>query len=84
MNGSNILNVKFAPAGSIQRIYAKFTPDVTNPITLRQTAVQGNRLDKLNDVVPDTSTTANNSTLVYNPETDKYVVKLLDLDGGEF
>ena len=65
-----------------QRIQVKFTPNNTNVITLR--ASSPNRLDRLTDVVPDVSTTANNSTLVYNPETDKYVVKLLDLDGGEF
>jgi hypothetical protein len=65
-----------------QRIQVKFTPNNTNVITLR--ASSPNRLDRLTDVTPDTSTTANNSTLVYNPETDKYVVKLLDLDGGEF
>jgi hypothetical protein len=65
-----------------QRIQVKFTPNNTNVITLR--ASSPNRLDRLSDVTPDTNTTANNSTLVYNPETDKYVVKLLDLDGGEF
>ena len=65
-----------------QRIQVKFVPNNTNVITLR--ASSPNRLDRLTDVTPDTGTTANNSTLVYNPETDKYVVKLLDLDGGEF
>lgn len=42
------------------------------------------RLDTLVDVVPDTEFTAAGSTLVYDPITDKYVVKLLDLDGGSF
>jgi hypothetical protein len=42
------------------------------------------RIDQLLDVVADTANTAAGSTLVYDPLTDKYVVKLLDLDGGSF
>lgn len=75
------LNVKFAPGGSMQRVFAKFTPDVTNVVTLRNGA---GRLDQLLDVIPDGENTVAGSTLVYDPITDKYVVELLDLDGGEF
>ena len=42
------------------------------------------RLDNLIDVVPDDGNTEAGSTLVYDPVTDKYIVKLLDLDGGSF
>jgi hypothetical protein len=76
-------NVKFAPGGSIQRVFAKFTPDVTNVITLKNNSAAG-RLDQLLDVTPDTANTVAGSTLVYDPTTDKYVVKMLDLDGGVF
>jgi len=65
-----------------QRIQVKFVPNNTNVLTLK--ASNPNRLDRLADVTPDNTTTANNSTLVYDPLTDKYVVKLLDLDGGVF
>lgn len=41
------------------------------------------RLDTLTDVVEGASPTEG-STLVYDVETDKYVVKQLDLDGGTF
>ena len=40
------------------------------------------RLDRLQDVVATSET--NNSTLVYDETTDKYIVKQLDLDGGNF
>lgn len=60
---------------------------------LSSTPLSSNRLDTLEDVVEGQSP-PNNSTLVYNSETDKYEVKLLDLDdvtstldsleGGEF
>ena len=42
------------------------------------------RLDGLVDVIADDATTVSGSTLVYDSATDKYVVKLLDLDGGNF
>lgn len=42
------------------------------------------RLDTLVDVIPDTADTVTGSTLVYDATRDKYVVKLLDLDGGNF
>lgn len=40
-------------------------------------------LESLGDV-DGSVTPANNSTLVYNSETDKYEVKLIELDGGSF
>lgn len=40
------------------------------------------RLDGLNDVVE--STPANNSTLVYHSQDDKYYVEEINLDGGNF
>lgn len=43
-----------------------------------QSAITPGRLDTLSDVVENSP--ANNSTLVYNADTDKYVVKRLDLD----
>ena len=52
-------------------------------ITLRQSNISA-RLDRLNDVTADSANTLAGSTLVYDPTTDKYVVKLLDMDGGEF
>jgi len=57
-----------------------------NPVTLKnETALSSSaitRLDSLQDVVATSET--NNSTLVYDETTDKYIVKQLDLDGGNF
>lgn len=57
-----------------------------NTITLKNTiqADASRRLDTLLDVIADSANTVAGSTLVYDPNTDKYVVKLLDLDGGSF
>jgi hypothetical protein len=41
------------------------------------------RLDGLQDVI-EGSGAANNATLVYNSDTDKYEVQQLNLDGGTF
>jgi hypothetical protein len=56
------------------------------PITLKNTiqADANRRLDSLLDVVGDNANTVAGSTLVYDPDTDRYIVKLLDLDGGSF
>jgi hypothetical protein len=51
-------------------------------ITLPSSGGAG-RLDQLFDVI-EPPNASNKSTLVYNSETDKYEVKLLDLDGGSF
>lgn len=56
-----------------------------NPVTLKnKTSLSSaiTRLDSLQDVVATSET--NNSTLVYDETTDKYIVKQLDLDGGNF
>lgn len=73
------IHVKLAPNGGLQQSPAG--------ITLRNTIQSSDltrRLDNLVDVVPDSAETPAGSTLVYDPTTDKYVVKLLDLDGGTF
>ncbi len=56
------------------------------PITLKNTiqADANRRLDKMLDVTADDANTVAGSTLVYDPTTDKYIVRLLDLDGGTF
>lgn len=66
--------------------------DTTTPVTLRNSSgsVGGvTRLDRLTDV--DASGEVTGSTLVYSSDTDKYIVKKLDLgdvtgalDGGTF
>ena len=67
-----------SPAGTLQQS--------NSPVTLKTAAVGSgvSRLDELLDVNPDTVSTAAGSTLVYDPVTDKYTVKLLDIDGGTF
>lgn len=57
-----------------------------SPITVKNTiqADANRRLDGLLDVVADNANTVAGSTLVYDPSTDRYIVKLLDLDGGSF
>jgi len=57
----------------------------SNPVTLKnETSLSSDitRLDSLQDVVATSET--NNSTLVYDETIDKYIVKQLDLDGGNF
>lgn len=70
-------------------IKVRLTGSAIQPIgavTLKNTiqAETNRRLDQLLDVVADTANTVAGSTLVYDPTTDKYVVKVLDLDGGSF
>lgn len=66
-----------SPAGALQQSNA--------PVTLKSVVGSGvSRMDELLDVVPDAGTTPAGSTLVYDPVTDKYTVKLLDIDGGTF
>jgi hypothetical protein len=58
------------------------------PINLRDTRADYNAIDKLTDV--DTTTKANNTTLVYNSVTGRYELKQLDtnqitsIDGGTY
>jgi hypothetical protein len=70
-------------------IKVKLTGGVVQPITaltLKNTiqADASRRIDGLLDVVADNANTVAGSTLVYDPATDRYIVKLLDLDGGSF
>ena len=70
-------------------IKVRLSGSAINPagtVTIKNTiqAETNRRIDQLLDVVADTANTAAGSTLVYDPLTDKYVVKLLDLDGGSF
>ena len=72
------ISVRTAPGGGLQQS--------TSTVTLKNTIQSDNekRLDTLADVVADSANTVAGSTLVYDPSTDKYIVKLLDLDGGTF
>lgn len=58
--------------------------DSSTPVTIKNsTSTNGiTRLDSLVDV--NASNETDNATLVYNFETDTYVVKQMDLDGGTF
>lgn len=61
------------------------TISTSRPVTLKNDtslSSAATRLDGLTDV--DATSESNNSTLVYDETTDKYVVKQLDLDGGNF
>ena len=69
------LQVKLDRSGGLQPISKITLPAISGGAA--------NRLDLLSDVMEPENAT-NNSTLVYNSQTDKYEVKLLDLDGGSF
>jgi fructose-specific phosphotransferase system component IIB len=63
--------------------------DSITPVVLKNATNSVGRLDHLLDV--DASNEVENATLVYDPNTDKYIVKKLDLadvtgslDGGTF
>lgn len=69
------------------------TNSVQNSVSTRvYTTIIPNRIDALDDVTE--ATPANNSTLIYNEDTDRYVVKqmtmdylagdLTEIDGGVF
>jgi hypothetical protein len=78
MTNKNVVVVKTKTSGAI---------DATTGVTLVNvpTATANNlvtRLDKLQDV--DATTETDNATLVYRAADDKYIVKQLDLDGGNF
>ena len=78
VNSAATIVVKTAPGGGLQQTPAAVT--LKNIIATEASR----RLDNLVDVVPDNNSTEAGSTLVYDPVTDKYIVKLLDLDGGSF
>ena len=70
---------------SVRSVGGILTPASTGTVTLNnQGAVAGaaTRLDGMGDVVEGTP--ANNYTLVYSSQDDKYYVQELDLDGGTF
>lgn len=76
------------PIDTTNQITVEFTPidtfQSTDILTISgATAVVGNRLDTLDDVI-EGNNVANNMTLVYNAASDKYVVQQLNLDGGTF
>jgi hypothetical protein len=72
---TNQITVEFTPLDTFQS---------TDILTLAGgTTAAYNRLDHLDDVVEPTLV-ANNMTLVYNSDTDKYTVQELNLDGGTF
>lgn len=60
--------------------------DTTTPVTLKNTPSNSSggasRFDNLNDVVATDE--VNGAVPVYDETTGKYIVRVLDLDGGEF
>lgn len=70
------INVVVSPTGSLQQ-----TP--TSGITLKNFINDITRLDQLKDVVEPLDA-PEGSALVYHPDTDKYVVQQINLDGGTF
>ena len=70
---------------TVRAVNGVLSPAATGTVTLNnQGAISGAgvRLDSMLDVVE--SAPANNYTLVYNSQDDKYYVQELDLDGGTF
>jgi hypothetical protein len=59
-------------------------PRQPKTVTVKSSSSFGgaNRLDALIDV--NASNETDNATLVYNANNDTYIVKQIDLDGGEF
>ncbi len=70
------IKVKIAPSGAFQT-------GVGTGITLKNMINDVTRLDQLKDVVEPENATEG-SVLVYQPDTDKYVVQQINLDGGTF
>jgi len=52
------------------------------PLTLKNQRQEIRSIEDIGDV--DEINVATGSTLVYNSTTDKYEIKMLDLDGGTF
>lgn len=72
-----VINVTANTVGNIIQPAAPIT--LKNDTTL-SSAIR--RLDGLEDVVATSE--SNNATLVYDSSNDKYIVKQLDVDGGNF
>ena len=70
------IKVKIAPSGALQT-------GVGTGITLKNMVNDVTRLDQLKDVVEPENATEG-SVLVYQADTDKYVVQQINLDGGTF
>lgn len=60
------------------------TAAYTNAIAYAANAAANVAVANLTDVVLSANPPANNSTLVYNSANNKYVVRQMDLDGGNF
>ena len=72
------VKVRTGTSSSINISSPKITVPAITPSANAQLFGTLTRLDELKDVVENVP--ANNSTLVYNSETDKYEVKPLDID----
>ena len=71
------IKVRIGPTGALQ-------PAGSGPgITLKNFVNDITRLDQLRDVI-EPENAVEGSALVYHPETDKYVVQPINLDGGTF
>lgn len=69
-----VVKVQVSPSGSLQS---------SGGITLKQQEAGLTRLDQLKDVVEPVDAT-DGSVLVYQADTDKYVVQQINFDGGTF
>ena len=70
---------------SVRVVNGILTPSSTGTVTLNnqgELLSAATRLDGMTDVVEGTP--ANNYTLVYSSQDDKYYVQELNLDGGSF
>lgn len=72
-----LVKVEVSPSGALQ------TSGVGAGITLKNLVNDVTRLDQLRDVV-EPENAAQGSVLVYQADTDKYVVQQINLDGGTF
>ena len=78
------LNAKITKIAGVQ---AKVTNNAgvlstVAPLTLKNQIQEIRSIEDIGDV--DEINVATGSTLVYNSTTDKYEIKMLDLDGGTF
>lgn len=71
------IKVRISPSGALQ------SSGVGTGITLKNLVNDVTRLDQLKDVVEPENATEG-SVLVYQADTDKYVVQQINLDGGTF
>lgn len=70
------VKVEISPSGALQQ--------AAGPgITLKNFINDVTRLDQLRDVI-EPENAAEGAALIYHPDTDKYVVQTINLDGGSF